>query len=328
MLHWEAKLGVRQDVVELELEESTISIAGLGPQATLMLLKLFDGRRSLGEAARLAHVPVAEALALAWKLVEAGAAAAVDHANRTDAPCIDPAVFAMACRALHRKLRPRIERHVLIQGLNFGQVQRQVFLGWLIENYHFIEGVNDRLAAAVAACDDRDLRPLFVKHYIEEWDHSRYFMTALNRLGIPRARVLASQPLPGTLAVLNHMRDAARRDPLQYVACSGFLESTGEDRDGARIFFDRITEHYANTIPEAIQPLADHMQLDGAYQHDCVVENVCAKLPAITPTRASGALQSAVTLVETIEVWLTDILRFYDKAQFSPHTRFATLRRV
>jgi hypothetical protein len=122
------------------------------------------------------------------------------------------------------------------------------------------------------------------------------------------------------------MRAAARRDPLQYAACSGFLESTGEDRTAAARVFERFTRHYASDKPEAIQALADHLHLDGVYQHNSVVENICSKIGRLSVARASAALQAAVLLVETMEMWSSDIIRAYTGRTTPPRAGFGPLR--
>jgi pyrroloquinoline quinone (PQQ) biosynthesis protein C len=151
-------------------------------------------------------------------------------------------------------------------------------------------------------------------------------MKALNVMGMSEPEVLATRPLPGTVAVLDHMRRAARTDPLEYAACSGFLESTGEDRVGAATLFARLTRHYASDKPQAMQLLADHMHMDGVYQHNSVVENICARIERLPVDRASAALQAAMLLVETMEVWSSDILRAYTNRALPPRAGFGRLR--
>jgi pyrroloquinoline quinone (PQQ) biosynthesis protein C len=322
LLHWNAAVFVEDDAVTIELEDSQFLVNGLPPPRVVRLLSLFDGAHALQAAAHLAGIPLQSAVTLADQLIEQGAAISL----RDPGADLPPLAFAATCRRLYRNLRERLGYHPLWTGLNYGELSKSVFLGWLLENYHFIDGVNDRLALATATCHDVKIRPMFVKHYTEEWDHYSYFVTALGRMGMSEVEVLATRPLAGTRAVLEHMRRAATRDPLEYAACSGFLESTGEDRSAAALLFERLTRNYASDRPDAIQPLADHMQLDGFYQHNDVVENICSKIDHLPIERASAALQSAVMLVETMEMWSSDIIRAYSGRVTAPRAGFGPIR--
>jgi len=323
LLRWDADIFPDGDCVVIELADVHLRVDGFPPGKAAKLLSLFDGARAIDAAAVAANVPVTAAVALANKLVAESAAMEI---NGGEADYIAPQEFAANCRRLYRPLRERLASHPLWKGLNRGELPQSVFMGWLLENYHFIDGVNDRLALAAAACGHPKIRPLFIKHYTEEWDHSSYFMKALNIMGMSEPEVLAARPLPGTVAVLDHMRRAARTDPLEYAACSGFLESTGEDRVGAAMLFARLTRHYAGDKPQAMQSLADHMHMDGVYQHNSVVENICARIEPLSLDRASAALQAAMLLVETMEVWSSDILRSYTNRTLPPRVGFGRLR--
>jgi pyrroloquinoline quinone (PQQ) biosynthesis protein C len=312
ILHWTARVTREDDAVIVEAEDHDFDLRfeARAPERLHALLALFDGRRSLADAAASAGVPEDVARACADQLVENGLAVSVPDAARQ---FIAPAEFAALCRRIYPGLKQRLFGHALWKGLTTGEASRAVFMGWLIENYHFIHGVNDRLALAASACNVSELRPYFVKHYVEEWDHYKFFIDALETLGVPAAEVRSTRPLPGTIAALNHMRRCARRDPLEYAACSGFLESTGEDRKSAVGFFERLRTHYGPAGPMAVDQLIAHLHLDEAYQHNTVLEDICSQLDAVSIQRATNALTAARTQVETMALWSTDILRSYDR---------------
>lgn len=312
ILHWTARV-VREDgavVVEADDQDFDLRFEARAPERLHALLALFDGRRSVADAAARAGVPEDVARTCAGELVDSGLAVTAGDAARLS---IAPAEFAAQCRRIYPGLKQKLFGHALWRGLTSGEASRAVFMGWLIENYHFIHGVNDRLALAASACNVAELRPYFVKHYIEEWDHYKFFLDALQTLGVSADEVRATRPLPGTIAALNHMRRCGRRDPLEYAACSGFLESTGEDRKAAVGFFERLRAHYCQEQPKAVDQLIAHLHLDEAYQHNTVLEDICSQLDAVSLQRATNALTAARVQVETMVLWSTDILRSYDR---------------
>jgi hypothetical protein len=107
------------------------------------------------------------------------------------------------------------------------------------------------------------------------------------------------------------MRHCGRRDPLAYATCSGFLESTGEDRATAHAFFEQLAAHFDSGAAPIVAPLAEHARLDEDYQHSGMLQLVAQAIGPVTRARAEAALEAARLLVETLEVWSTDILRHY-----------------
>jgi pyrroloquinoline quinone (PQQ) biosynthesis protein C len=291
-----------------ETNEEEFTFQGANPTLFTDVLNRLDGTQSVAEIAAELEASPAEVEAICDSLASNSLAICIETTSTVPAPGSD--LPALVYR-LFPKWKQRVFSHELWRSLADGSASLTVFKGWLLEIYHFIETVNSRLALAVAECRNPEARSLFLRHYIEEWDHHHFFMSALTSMGFHRDTVLAAKPLPGTLAVVDCMRDAARRDPLFYAACSGFLESTGEDRKAGRLFFERLTKHYCPERPEVVQPMLAHLNLDEEYGHNGLLSQIYPKLGIVTPDRLAGALQAVVQLVETLELWSTDILRTY-----------------
>jgi pyrroloquinoline quinone (PQQ) biosynthesis protein C len=226
--------------------------------------------------------------------------------------------------------KSRLFLHPLWTGLAAGTLPAQTFFGWLLETYHFIEGVNVRLSYAAAHCVDVRLRRIFAHHYAEEWDHAAFFLQALEAYGLTAEQVHATKPHPATSAVLHEMRWCARTDPLAYGVCSGFLESTGEDRAVGREFLARLGRAYSPPdAPNVTAPLAEHIALDERYQHNGLLEDLCRHVGEIGRSRASAALDAGYRLVETLELWSGAVLATYgtglDRRLPSPSRSLAEL---
>jgi hypothetical protein len=69
--------------------------------------------------------------------------------------------------------------------------------------------------------------------------------------------------------------------------------------------------HFDSTNSPIVGPLAEHARLDEAYQHCGMLRLVSEAIGPVTRARADAALESARLLVETLEIWSTDILRHY-----------------
>lgn len=292
----------------IETDDEVFTFQGVNSRVFTEILKRLDGTHCLGGIASSVGASDREVSEICSSLYQHALVTRIDgERGSADAD----SHFSHLCDSLFPKWKKRVFSHALWCSMADGSASRTVFAGWLLETYHFIETVNSRLALAIAECRLPKARALFLRHYTEEWDHHHFFMSALMRLGFDSESILCARPLPGTLAVINHMRDIARRDPLYYAACSGFLESTGEDRAAGREFFDRLIKHYCPEKPGIVQPMRDHLDLDEDYEHNGMLSHIYPKLGVVGRERIAGAIDAVAELVEQLELWSTDILRTY-----------------
>lgn len=303
-----------EGVTVLENDDARIELEGVSAGDARRLLAHLSGARPLGD---FTAIPAEGVRAIGAALVEAGFAREAGDPHQL----IDVDRFTALARELYPQWKARLFGRGLWKSLVDGTASFTQFAGWLLENYHFIEGVNDRLGSATAYAQNRAARRHFARHYREEFDHGGFFLEALLQLGIRREDADGSLPLPTTRAVLNHMRRCARNDSLQYAACSAFLESTGGDRSSARAFFDALTRNYAPHRPQIIAPLVAHLDLDEDYGHNGVLEQVAPMLAPITVARAGAALEAARALVELLELWSADIAAHYIDADALPRAK-------
>jgi len=291
----------------IETVDDVFNFEGVDAALFTGVLNRLDGTKCVAEIAADLGMSSAEVHKLCGTLARYSLASRLERSRGPRAP----SDLAQLCADLFPGWKARVFGHTLWRSLADGSAKRTVFVGWLLETYHFIETVNSRLALAIAECRRPEARALFLHHYIEEWDHHHFFMSSLNSLGFDAEFVWRSRPLPGTLGVVNYMRDIARRDPLYYAACSGFLESTGEDRAGGREFFERLIRHYCPDNPSVITPMRAHLDLDEDYGHNGMLSQIYSKLGFISHERMAGAFEAVVGLVESLELWSTDILKTY-----------------
>lgn len=294
--------------VEITLGDHIFEVSGYKPSSLHHALSLMNGLLDVPAIAALSQVPK---LVVSQVVKELHAVGALSIPSRSLPEYFEPQQFALLCRKRFAVWKRHLFSHPLWIGLSDGTLSHEVFVGWVLETWFFIDGVLDRLPMAIAHTEHRGMRQVFMKHFAEEWDHAHFFTRALDRLGISAADRAVTRSLPSTRAIQDWLRNAARRDPLRYAVCSGFLESTGNDRAVAREFFRNITSHYDCNGNHAVQPLADHVSLDEDYGHGHSLDNALIALGSIQRTRASAALQSAYGLVETLEMWSTDILTHY-----------------
>ena len=322
--HFEAAVAEISGGALIDGELSSVEVIGVPKQAVSRVMLSLDGGRTLNEVATRIGMPASVVSAICGALSEASL---IHKAEVGDRP-VPHEEFAELSRRVFAAWKKRLFSHPLWQDLVAGTAPPGQFAGWLMENYQFIEGVNDRPGSATAYCRSRPGRRHFARHFREEYDHGEFFIQGLLALDFSRDAIYASRPLASTRGIINHMRRCARQDSLFYAACSGFLESTGGDRSNARAFFDAVTENYASDRPAIVSPLIAHLELDEEYGHNGVIESVGPYLGPISHARASAALQAVRALVEGLELWSSDIVRHYSSDTISLRARAYGSRRT
>lgn len=225
---------------------------------------------------------------------------------------------------LYREWNNSLFSHPLWASLADGSAPISLVDGWLIESYHFIRGANARLCYAAAYAQDQRLQAIFAKHYVEEYDHYKYFADSLARRNIDAERVDVAGPLASTTAVMNMARRAARIDSLAYAACSGLLESTGSDSSRARDFYGAVCEHFDSAGSGFVEPMLRHVDLDEEFEHGSVMVEVFDPIPYIAADRADTIVATISLFEETLRLWFTDIQNTYSIAR--PYDRLDLLR--
>ncbi len=223
---------------------------------------------------------------------------------------VAPDALLAGLQALFGELNRALFGHPLWQDLLSGAAPRRLIEGWVIETYHFIAGVQARLPCAVAHCSAGPQREILVTHYCEEYDHDGFFRAALAQLGFPVGFEEALLPLPGTQAVIDFMRAAARDDILGYAVCSGLLESTGSDAANGRAFYRHLATRYPE-LAAVFQPMLDHVALDFDYGHGHFLKDLLALEPPLPGARADRLAATLFAFAATLRLWFDDIQRFY-----------------
>lgn len=296
--------------------EERIRFNGIAPEIGVKILKQIN-EGVLGDTIAHQISPPAPAVAFIETLREQGLAS-----QARTAPCTGGQMVTLLNR-YYALWNAELFSHRLWTSLVGGTARSGVVDGWLIESYHFIRGANARLCYAASLCHDQRIRSIFAHHYVEEYDHYKFFAESLRRRGFDPDHVDHVGPLSTTLAVLNMARRAARIDPLAYAACSGLLESTGSDAGRARQFYRQVQANYDADGSGFVEPMITHIDLDEEYEHGSVMADVFSDIPSLTIDRANTVFRTVFQFAETLTMWFDDIETFYFS---SPYRKTAIYR--
>lgn len=313
ILQFDATVYSKKNVAIIEMDDTEATITGLVDSNSIVDFILdMDGKSDLQSLCNKHDISYAIGENITQELSNSGI---VSFTSQTEPCTIDPLRFAKECRIIFKKWKKQLFTDSFWGKLSCGKASTAEFAGWLLENFYFIEGATLRLSLATAASANKQIKKHFSQHLIEEYNHHHFFMKSLKKLGFTAEQVKQHQPLPSTLAIINHMRECARRDVLSYSMCSAFLESTGEDRGIVTQFFDTLGKHYDAEKKGILTPLLNHANLDEEYGHNGWLEKICSELPTLDIERANDALQSGKILVETLQIWSNDIERYYSSGR-------------
>ncbi|CDG22223.1 protein of unknown function [Xenorhabdus poinarii G6] len=301
--------------IKIVTNDLDITIESEKPRELKKLLLDMDGSNTLFTLAEKYHYDEKELRDLLFHLIDANIVKMEDIPSGNT---IDPQSFAKMCREIFPKWKRDVFTLDFWHDLTTGKLSISAFAGWLLENCYFIEGATKRLSLVTAAANEnKQIRALFSQHFIEEYNHHMFFMKALKQLGFTKKQVLNHQPLPSTIAIINHMRECGRRDAISYATCSAFLESTGGDRKESMVFYNSLIQYYDKENKGIVQPLIEHAYLDEEYGHNDWLEKVCACISTLEKERANDAIKSAGMLVETLKLWTHDIQTHYSNVPFN-----------
>lgn len=229
--------------------------------------------------------------------------------------------FAEYLKTCFRNVNDTLFSHSLWASLANGTAAESVVSGWLVETYFFIKGANARLPNAIAHCEDDHLRDMLLHHYLEEWDHYKFFRDSIKLYGLDPVAIDVRGPIPATKAVMLFARDAGRKDSLAYLACSGLLESTGSDASKAREFYGAVQKHYDLAGAGFVKPMLKHIDLDEEYEHGDLMAEALEKYDHISIGDANSVVNVIREFKETLMQWFDEIEEYYSSNQRSVYAQ-------
>ncbi len=139
---------------------------------------------------------------------------------------------------------------------------------YLWESYHYVKhnGINQALAVLRTDVTEKRLMIRYLKHALEEIDHDEMCLRDLEKLGVPRERVIASRPLPETLAFSSLLYDFVQREnPIGRLGYSFWAEGFNEE---SGFIVDRLRHHFG--LPDDhMQFVVAHAVLDRKHGAEC-----------------------------------------------------------
>src|SRR5436190_16882064 len=94
--------------------------------------------------------------------------------------------------------------------------------------YHIVVRASLHIAPTINIAPNERLRMMLCEYLADEYWHGLWLKKGLNAAGLTDEEIERSDPLPCTLAAIDHLRVAASNDLLAYAACISTAEGEGK----------------------------------------------------------------------------------------------------
>lgn len=290
---------------------------GADLESFLNFKRYLDGRHTVAEISRITGVGEADAWAIVGTFADQGLLR--DPDARADTIPAD--VFVKQIDVSTGMWTEQIGYHRLWSGLENQDFRREVFLGLIIETYHYIGAASRHIGTAIAHCTDPAWQHLLSGYLAEEYDHARLARESLVRMGLPEEQVVAAHPLIGTWSLVNNLCEIARTDTLGYLACTKLFEARGvESLEGGETL-RRLAVAYG--YPETcLDPLISHVQEDVTADHTGLLERALAGRDVVEADQAHRAVNDLHDLKHSYDQYGDNIIYYYsDPANYIPRLK-------
>jgi pyrroloquinoline quinone (PQQ) biosynthesis protein C len=204
----------------------------------------------------------------------------------------------------------QIGYHRLYGELQTGSAPRDVFVGLLIETYHFVKSAPQHISVAVANANNPRWARLLSEYFVEEYDHGGLILETLARIGVPTDRVAASQPIIGTLSLINMLSEIARRSTLGYLACTALFEARRDDYEAGKSDFEAIGRAYGCSADD-LAPVVSHVSADLDAGHTGLLADALEDVEAIDAASAHEAVNYLHDLKHSFDQYHDQVLSYY-----------------
>ncbi|WP_409463465.1 iron-containing redox enzyme family protein [Amycolatopsis sp. GA6-003] len=282
----------------------------------LTIKRYLDGRHSIKQIAEKAEADEESVRAIVHTFDELG----LLHRSTPLDP-IPGDVFGKQIASSCDMWGRQIGYHNLFSGLDSGELRSEVYLGIILETYHYVKSAPRHIATAIAHCDDERLIPILSQYFTEEYNHAGLLVQALTKMGIPQEEVIGAHPVIGTWSLINNLCEIARRDTLSYIACTTLFEARADDFEAGAESLRRAART-AGFPAECAEPLITHMRIDIEAGHTGLLDEALEVLGSVPAEKAHQAVNNLHDLKHSYDQFHDQVIQYYsDIANYIPRLK-------
>jgi hypothetical protein len=294
-----------------------ITQEGADFESFLNFKRYLDGRHTVAEISEITAVGLSDAIGIVETFAEQGLLR--DEDPELEEIPVD--VFLKQIDVSTGMWTQQIGFHGLWTGLENQEFRKEVFLGLMLETYHYIKAASRHISTAIAHCADPAWQHLLSRYLAEEYDHAWMARDSLVRMGVPEIQVERAHPLIGTWSLINNLCEIAREDTLGYLACTKLFEARGVDSLEGGAMLRRLAAAYG--YPEdSVDPLVSHVEEDVKADHIGLLEQALAGRRAVPAQQAHRAVNNLHDLKHSFDQYGDNIVMYYsDVSNYIPRLK-------
>jgi hypothetical protein len=191
--------------------------------------------------------------------------------------------------------------------LQQGQTKRNQLIGYLCEYFHIVYRFAEMVSPAISNCINENIRSIFLKYFTSELNHSRFIETALESVGITKAELLQSEPLPWTFALSTILGANARQHFISLICMLHIFEQSTETF--YQLFKNRaIALGLKDTF---YGPILRHADVNNQYQHDHIAKDLFDNIAVVNAEDIIIAKKNIRVLLESFHAQSASIIKYY-----------------
>lgn len=280
----------------------------VGTTEKLMELKRYlDGRHSIHEISILTGVPEGDVQSVVDGFDNAGLLR-----NVVPTESVPSDVFANKIAETCQMWGRQIGYHALFKNLETGAARREVFIGLLIETYHYVSSASRHVSTAIAYSKSPLWSGLLTEYLKDEYNHGHLFARVLTNLGLANEWIATAHPIIGTQSLISLLSDIARRNTLGYIACTSLFEARAEEASSAAASLETLAKTYGFS-PEDVRPAIQHMEADVRLQHVSMLKQAFPEVEQIQASLVHEVVNDLHDLKHAFDQYHDQIWQYYSE---------------
>ncbi|MEW6641415.1 MAG: hypothetical protein AB1586_12990 [Pseudomonadota bacterium] len=269
------------------------------------LKSYFDGRHTIRDISKATGIGERDIIGVADAFHSAGLLQ-----QRANVGTIPVADFLELLEDTSIMWRRQIGLHRLFGGLEAGLFRREVFIGLLLETYHYVRLLSPTLLGVAQRWEDSPVRQIVLDYAREEMEHYRSYEASLNAIDRLRGHVESSYPTIGTLSLIRNFESIGSRSGLSLVCCLQLIEARAFEADDAEDHLVRIARQY--DLENVIDPFVAHMRADLGLTHASLLTHALQGAVGVDESAAHEAVNDMHDIKHCFDEFHDGVIKYYD----------------
>ncbi|MBY3314732.1 hypothetical protein [Rhizobium laguerreae] len=281
----------------------------------LRLKSLLDGRHSISEIHQRTGISLADIEGVIREFEAAGLLQ-----DRSDKPTIAVSDFLQRVESASLMWRRQIGLHRIFAGLSNGTYSREVFLGLLIETYHYVYLLPRTLDSLSKLMPPSPFQAVVAEYAHEEMDHYEAYQEALSTVPEIGSSLPTSHPTVGTLSLVRNFESIGRRSDLSLVCCLQLIEARKSEISEAENNLRSIADRY--DLPHLVEAFINHMKADIDLGHSNLLSEALEGAEFISADEAHEAVNDMHDIKHCFDAFHESVMGYYrDISNYIPRPK-------